>query len=523
MAGKAKAGKSFTPKAAPEAVAKYRRGQSNKTKGLADKKQKAKLKQTEKLFEDGANAAAMSEMLLPSEAGYLEAEGMEKTQRFKQLEIKENVVIESARKSFNLQLADFAPYTFRYSKNGRSLILGGRKGHVALLEWGKAKIQTEFQAKETVRDVTFLHNERMFAVAQKKYTYIYDAEGIELHCIRTHIDINRLEFLPYHFLLVSVGNAGYLKYQDTSTGSMVAEHRTKLGSCDCMRQNPYNAVVTLGHTNGNTTMWTPNMNTPVVKMLCHRGPVTSLAFDLTGRYMVTAGMDCQVHVWDVRKYKKVHSYKSPMPTTTLDVSQRGLISMGFGAHVEIWKDALSSKAQAPYMRHDLHGPAVQTGLFCPFDDVLGVGHERGFSSLIIPGAGEPNFDTFEANPYETTKQRRESEVHALLEKINPDMIQLDPNKIGTVDKASKQVLDAEKAERQAAIEAGKMERKARRRQRGRSTAMRRFLKKQHNVVDAKRENIREQMEKKRKAKEERELQEKNGTPTVSRALKRFKK
>ena len=82
-------------------------------------------------------------------------------------------------------------------------------------------------------------------------------------------------------------------------------------------------------------------------------------------------------------------------------------------------------------------------------------------------------------------------------------------------------MDAEHEERKRAMIEGETERKARRRQRGRSTSMRRFLKKQHNVVDAKREQVREAMEKKRKDKEERE----NETSTDKkelRALKRFK-
>ena len=64
--------------------------------------------------------------------------------------------------------------------------------------------------------------------------------------------------------------------QDTATGEIVAQHRTRMGTCDVMRQNPWNAVMHLGHSNGVVSMWTPNMSTPVVKMLCHKvGAVAS--------------------------------------------------------------------------------------------------------------------------------------------------------------------------------------------------------------------------------------------------------
>ena len=110
-------------------------------------------------------------------------------------------------------------------------------------------------------------------------------------------DARRLEFLPHHFLLCSVGTTGVLRYQDTSTGRIVAQHRTKQGPCGAMRQNPWNAVICLGHGNGTVTMWTPNTTTPVVSMLCHHGPVRSLAADASGRHLVTTGADGQASGW----------------------------------------------------------------------------------------------------------------------------------------------------------------------------------------------------------------------------------
>lgn len=58
--------------------------------------------------------------------------------------------------------------------------------------------------------------------------------------------------------------------QDTSVGNIVAQHKTKQGTCDVMALNQWNAVVLLGHANGTVHMWTPNITTPVVKMLCHK-------------------------------------------------------------------------------------------------------------------------------------------------------------------------------------------------------------------------------------------------------------
>ena len=89
---------------------------------------------------------------------------------------------------------------------------------------------------------------------------------------------------------------GSLRYLDTSTGQSVAEIRTKLGALKTLTHNPRNAVVLLGHFNGCVSLWAPNVSSPLVKLQCHRGPLTSLTVDPTGHYLLTAAMDATMKV-----------------------------------------------------------------------------------------------------------------------------------------------------------------------------------------------------------------------------------
>lgn len=104
--------------------------------------------------------------------------------------------------------------------------------------------------------------ETMFAVAQKRYTYIYDSTGTELHCLKNLHDVKRLEFLPRHFLLVAgvsflsfaelpfQSNTSYLHWVDVSIGKMVQSFVTRSGPLNVLTQNPANAIIHAGHSNG---------------------------------------------------------------------------------------------------------------------------------------------------------------------------------------------------------------------------------------------------------------------------------
>jgi U3 small nucleolar RNA-associated protein 7 len=235
------------PEDDPVNAAKYHRGSRLKVKGITDKKLRARLQENETAAARAAVAAARAEILLPEASGYMEAEdAREKTYKVTQSQVASGVDANTAAKALDLRMPDFAPYRLNYTRNGRYMVLGGAKGDLSVVDCLRNESLGQVHVNETVRDVTFLHNQTMFAAAQRKHIYIYDDKGMEIHRLRSHVQPARIQFLPYHFLISSVGQGGWLKYQDTSTGQLVAEHRTKLGACDTMALNPWNAVTLLG-------------------------------------------------------------------------------------------------------------------------------------------------------------------------------------------------------------------------------------------------------------------------------------
>ena len=62
----------------------------------------------------------------------------------------------------------------------------------------------EINVMETAHDVTFMQDFNTMAVAQKRWTSIYDNKGIEIHSIKNFFEISRLDYMPYHFILAGL-------------------------------------------------------------------------------------------------------------------------------------------------------------------------------------------------------------------------------------------------------------------------------------------------------------------------------
>ena len=133
-----------------------------------------------------------AEILLENEEGFLQAEGeLERTYKVRQDEIKGAVGIAQAKKAIDFKL-DMGPYYSDYTRNGRNLLLAGRKGHISTIDWNGGTLGCELQLQETIRDAKWLHNSQFFAVAQKRNVYIYDHHGVEIHNLDQHVEVESL-------------------------------------------------------------------------------------------------------------------------------------------------------------------------------------------------------------------------------------------------------------------------------------------------------------------------------------------
>ncbi|KAG8190401.1 hypothetical protein JTE90_022043 [Oedothorax gibbosus] len=492
---------------------KYQRGKRVDFRGIKTKQQKITIKKADQKYRQSVRQAARNELLLTEEAGFIEPDEHEDTYRIRQDDLAAAVDITSASKLFSLSLTEFGPYKLNYSRDGRHLLLAGHRGHIASMDWVTKRLLCEVNVMESVHDVCWLHLPTMFAAAQKEWVHIYDNKGVELHCLKKLNRVLQMEFLPYHFLLTTASEKGFLEWLDVSVGKLVKTTYTSAGRLRIMCQNPYNAIVATGHPNGSVSMWSPNCDQPLRRILCHAHPITSIAIDSKGLYMATASIDRSLKIYDVRTYNCLQTYRLGGAAGYLDFSQRGLLSVGLGNVVEVYKDCCTRAVTAPYMRHKTSS-TVSDLQFCPYEDVLGIGYDSGFNSILIPGAGEPNFDAYESNPFMTKSQRREMEVKALLEKIQPELITLDPRELGKVN-VSMLKDNLEKLKSIPHVKPPRVEFEPRLRQKGRSKSAHVFKRKKIVQETAKREHI-------KSAVKEKSLQPKKDTKKSS-VLDRFKR
>lgn len=83
-------------------------------------------------------------------------------------------------------------------------------------------------------------------------------------------------------------------------------------------------------------------------------------------------------------YKEMHSYTSPINLSHLAFSHRRYLAAAAAAKVQVFNDAHLGHTTTPYLQQKCNS-LVSDLQFCPYEDVLGIGTQTGFVSILVPG------------------------------------------------------------------------------------------------------------------------------------------
>lgn len=385
---------------------------------MSKKNIQEKIKFEKKLEKQAQIDALAYDSIYHDESGYIDTENNDKTYKLTQDYIKRNVSQKVSDMCFDLKMPN-GPFFCKYSRDGRFLNVFNKTGFLSSIDTIRNKVFFEENINDIIYDSIYLHNEDFIAVAQEKNVFIYNKQGVEIHAVSENNNVKKLEYLPFHFLLVSASSDGFLKYQDTTNGRIVSQICIKDKNITQLKQNNATAVIYTAHSNGIVSMWTPNSKNYISKVLCHATSVINLEIDRAGNYMYTTGIDQYTKVWDIRNiYKPVNNIKNKNIFNTTALSQKSMMATSSGDKIRIYKNlSVSNAKDILFLKHRIVGSPITSLNFKNFEDILTVGHLNGVSNLIIPGSGDPTYDTLENSPFLTTKQKQEKEVKMLLDKI----------------------------------------------------------------------------------------------------------
>ena len=62
-----------------------------------------------------------------------------------QEDIVQEAEVGAAKKVFDLDLPELGPYNLAFTRSGRHMLMGGRKGHLALMDWQQRHLVCEVQ------------------------------------------------------------------------------------------------------------------------------------------------------------------------------------------------------------------------------------------------------------------------------------------------------------------------------------------------------------------------------------------
>ncbi|CAJ0605187.1 unnamed protein product [Cylicocyclus nassatus] len=271
-------------------------------------------------------------------------------------------------------------YSLCWTPEGKRLITGASTGEFTLWNGTAFNFETILQAHDSaIRAMTWSHNEQWLVSADHEgFIKYWQPNMNNVHMYQAHKDepVRGLSFSPTDVKLASASDDGTVRIWDFARCVEERAMRGHGSEVRCVAWHPSKGMVATGSRDSQqpVKLWDPRTGDCLTTLQDHKSSVMAVDWNRNGNWLLTAGRDHLVKLYDIRCMKEMYSYKGHKKEVTAvawhPIHEGLFVSGGGDGSIAYW--LVENEKEVAFLEH-AHDQAVWAMKFHPMGHILATG------------------------------------------------------------------------------------------------------------------------------------------------------
>ncbi|EYC06821.1 hypothetical protein Y032_0073g722 [Ancylostoma ceylanicum] len=268
----------------------------------------------------------------------------------------------------------------QWTPEGKRLITGASTGEFTLWNGTAFNFETILQAHDSaIRAMTWSHNEQWLVSADHEgFIKYWQPNMNNVHMYQAHKDepVRGLSFAPTDIKLASASDDGTVRIWDFARCIEERAMRGHGSEVRCVAWHPSKGMIATGSRDSQqpVKLWDPRTGDCLTTLQDHKSSVMAVDWNRNGNWLLTAGRDHLVKLYDIRCMKEMFSYKGHKKEVTAiawhPVHEGLFVSGGGDGSIAYW--LVENEKEVAFLEH-AHDQAVWAMKFHPMGHILATG------------------------------------------------------------------------------------------------------------------------------------------------------